>query len=102
MNTAQEEADVRKPSRRKGAGRVIFFIGFALLLIAIVFSFSISLVSSYSGAEVPISDYSGIISLIFTAELLLILAGLAAVVLPEGPSKDGIWVMMVGPYAGPN
>jgi hypothetical protein len=102
MSTPQGETDIQQPSRRKRAGRVVFFIGLALLAVIIVFSLSVSIVSSYSGAEIPIANYSSITLLIFVLGLLLILAGLIAAILPEGPSKDGIWVMKMSPFAGTN
>lgn len=83
-------------------GREVFLIGLSLLLIVIVFSFSMSIVSSYSGVEIPMSNYSSITLFLFILGLLLIAAGLIAVVLPEGPSKDGTWVMMMSPFAGTN
>jgi O-antigen/teichoic acid export membrane protein len=97
-----EETSVERPSRRKRAGRVVFFIGLSLVLVAIILSFSISIVSAYSGTEIPISSYSDITALIFIIGLVLIIAGLTAIILPEGLSKDETWIMKMSPYAGNN
>jgi hypothetical protein len=102
MNTDYEETSVEEPSRRKRAGRVIFFIGLSLVLVAIILSFSISIVSSYSGTEISMSNYSDITVLIFVIGLMLIIAGLTAIILSKGPSKDETWIMMMSPYAGNN
>jgi amino acid transporter len=98
MNTENEETVVKRQSRRKRAGRILFLIGLSLLLVIIIFSLSISIVSSYSGVEFPMSNYSSIISLIFVLGLLLIIVGLISIVLPEGLSRDGLWVMKLGPF----
>jgi hypothetical protein len=37
---------------------------------------------------------------IIMAGILMVFAGLAAVLPPEGLSKDGLWAMKSGPYVG--
>jgi hypothetical protein len=36
--------------------------------------------------------------IIIMAGILMVFAGLAAVLLPEGASKDGLWAIKSGPY----
>jgi hypothetical protein len=98
MHADNEEAETTRPSRRKRVGRMVFFIGLSLLLVVIVFSLSVSIVSSYSGTQIPASNYSSIIALIFILGLILVVVGLTAIILPEGLSRDGVWAMKLGPF----
>lgn len=102
MTADKTKTEIKKRSRRKRAGRAVFLAGLILLLIVIVSTLSISIVSSYSGTEISVPNYINFTMLIFVLGLLLVVAGLIAVVLPEGPSKDGTWVMMMSPFAGNN
>ena len=98
MHADNEETETTRPSRRKMVGRMVFFIGLSLLLVAIVISLSVLIVSSYSGNQIPVSNYSPIITLIFILGLILIIVGLTAMILPNGLSRDGVWVMKLGPF----
>jgi hypothetical protein len=98
MHADNEETKNTGPSRRKMIGRMVFFIGLSLLLVVIVFSLSVSIVSSYSGTQIPASNYSSIIPLLFILGLILIVAGLTAIILPDGLSRDGVWAMKLGPF----
>ena len=98
MPADNEEAETTRPSRRRMVGCMTFFIGLSLLLVVIVFSLSVSVVSSYSGTQIPTSNYSSIITLILILGLILIVAGLTAIILPDGLSRDGVWAMKLGPF----
>lgn len=100
MNSQQEEIGVTYPSRRKRIGRVLFLVGIALIVIGLVSSLLISVVSAYSGSVPPTASFEYVRLFLVISGLLLVLAGLAAVLLPEGPSKDGLWVMKIGPLFG--
>lgn len=100
MNSQQEESEIVPPSRRKRIGRVVFLLGIALIVIGLVSSLLISVVSAYSGSVPPMGNFGYIELFLVISGLLLVLAGLAAVLLPEGPSRDGLWVMKIGPLFG--
>jgi uncharacterized membrane protein YidH (DUF202 family) len=98
MSSEQEETETPTPSMRKRIGRLVLYVGLAVLVIDLVSSFLISLVSAYSGSENPMTNYQTLNLFIVVAGILMVFAGLAAVLLPEGPSKDGLWVMKLGPF----
>lgn len=100
LSSQQEEVETTQPSRRKRIGRMIFFWGLALILIEIIMSLLISIVAAYSGLETPIASFEYIHFLLVVSGILFVLGGLAAALLPEGPSDDGIWVMKMSPIVG--
>ena len=102
MTSSQEESTIEKQSRKKRLGRAALYLGLSIILVVFVFSLSMSIVSSYSGVEIPVSSYSYLSSLITVIGIMLIIAGIVAIILPDGPSRDGVWVMKLGPLVGNN
>jgi NADH:ubiquinone oxidoreductase subunit 6 (subunit J) len=100
MTEGQEELSVEKQSRRKKLGRAVLYLGFSIILVVFILSLSVPMVSSYSGVEIPTSSYSPFVVLFTVIGIVLIIAGLVAIILPEGMPKDGVWVMKVGPLCG--
>ncbi|NHI90444.1 MAG: hypothetical protein EAX87_13060 [Candidatus Thorarchaeota archaeon] len=97
MNSQQEEIETPYPSRRKRIGRVAFLLGIALIVIGLVSSLLISVVSAYSGSVPPTANFEYIQFFLVISGIMLMLAGIAAVFLPEGFSKDAVWSMETGP-----
>ncbi len=100
MGIPQEEVETTKPSRRKRFGRMVFLLGLALIVIDIITSLLISIVAAYSGLGTPIANVEYLHFLLVVSGILLLFAGFAAALLPEGPSDDGIWIMKMGPIVG--
>lgn len=73
-------------------------MGMFLILSFVILGVCVSLVAAYTGAAGMNQTYLNIAIPGFVMGFLLIMVGLAAVLLPEGFSKDGLWSMKVGPY----
>lgn len=101
MNETEEESESSVKSTRKRIGRILFMAGLLLLSFSVLSILVVSVVA-YTGGTIQVSTYSGYLVPIGIFGGLLLVAGLLMVVLPDGPSKDGVWVMMLGPYAGRN
>jgi hypothetical protein len=56
-----------------------------------------SLVSAYGGSTEIFQVFDTIALLGFVFGILFVIAGLMALVLPEGLSKDGVWSLQTGP-----
>ncbi|NOR39380.1 MAG: hypothetical protein GQ580_07325 [Candidatus Thorarchaeota archaeon] len=95
-----EEADTGWPAqpRLKRAGRILFILGIAIVVGGIVLGLSVVLVAAYTGSLVIVSNYGGYAILAFLLGILLIVAGLIALILPGGFSKDAVWAMRSGPF----
>lgn len=101
MNEPEDEAKPKEYTTRRKAGRILFMAGL-LILSSSVLSILVVSVAAYSGVAVKVSAYFGYLVPIGIFGGLLSVAGLLMFLLPEGPSKNGVWVMMMGPYAGRN
>ncbi|MBN2229356.1 MAG: hypothetical protein JW779_07150 [Candidatus Thorarchaeota archaeon] len=95
-------SETKKPSQRKKIGEVLFAIGFSIILTLFLTVIASSLVTSFWGPSTPVVYYENLLTPIFIAGLIMILVGLAFFILPEGPSKDGTWVMKMSPFIGNN
>ncbi len=95
-----EETDTGSPAqpRLKRAGRILFISGIVIVVGGIVLGLSVVLVAAYTGSLVIVSNYGGYAILALLFGILLIVAGLIALVLPRGLSKDVIWAMKIGPF----
>ena len=96
----EEETDTGSPAqpRMKRVGRILFISGVAIVVGGIVLGLSVVLVAAYTGSFVIVSNYGGYAILALLLGILLIVAGLIALVLPEGFSKDAVWAMRTGPF----
>ncbi|TFF91570.1 hypothetical protein EU546_08430 [Candidatus Thorarchaeota archaeon] len=101
MNKTEDNHESRKDGKRRKLGRVLFMAGLVVLSFSIVSVLVVS-VAAYSGLPIQVSSYSSYLVPIGIFGVLMVVAGIVMVILPEGPSKDGVWVMMMGPYAGRN
>ena len=95
-----EETDTGAPAqpRMKRVGRILFISGVAIVVGVIVLGLSVVLVAAYTGSFVIVSNYGGYAILALLFGVLLIVAGLIALILPGGFSKDVVWAMKIGPF----
>jgi len=100
MNEMNEETDTGWPAppRLKRVGRILYITGIVIVVGVIVLGLSVVLVAAYTGSFVIMSNYGGYAIFALFLGLLLIVAGLIALVLPEGFSKDAVWAMKIGPF----
>jgi len=95
-----EETDTGSPARPrlKRVGRFLFLSGIAIIVGGIVLGLSVVLVAAYTGSLMVVSNYGGYVVLALLFGILLIVAGLIALILPGGFSKDAVWAMRIGPF----
>ena len=84
--------------RLKRVGRILFISGIIVVVGVIVLSLSVVLVAAYTGSLMVVSNYGGYAILALLFGILLIVAGLIALILPGGFSKDAVWAMRIGPF----
>ncbi len=95
-----KETDTGSPAqpRLKRIGRILFISGVAIVVGVIVLGLSVVLVAAYTGSSIIVSNYVGYAILALLLGVLLIVAGLIALILPGGFSKDAVWAMRGGPW----
>ena len=101
MNEDIYESKSDGPTRRQRIGRVLFVIGCILASFSVVSFLTVS-AAAFSGFAIDVVAYAGLVTPLGVLGVVLILVGLTMALLPDGPSQDGVWVMMMGPYAGRN
>ncbi len=95
-----QETDIGSPTRPKlkRIGRFLFLSGIAIIVGGIILGLSVVLVAAYTGSLMVVSNYGGYAILALLFGILLIVAGLIALILPGGFSKDAVWAMRIGPF----
>ena len=95
-----EETDTGSPAqpRLKRVGRILFISGIVIVVSGIVLGLSVVLVAAYTGSLMVVSNYGSYAILALLFGILLIVAGLIALILPGGFSKDAVWAMRSGPF----
>ena len=95
-----EETDTGSPAqpRLKRVGRILFISGIVIVVSGIVLGLSVVLVAAYTGSLMVVSNYGSYAILALLFGILLIVAGLIALILPGGFSKDAVWAMRIGPF----
>ena len=83
---------------RRRIGKIVLAVGLLAIVLVIVLGMLTSLVSAYEGSTELVRQYDVISRPIFVFGILLVLSGLVAILLPEGLSQDGIWILKTGPY----
>ncbi len=78
MNETIEEPMMKKTPLRKRVGKVLFWIGFIIILVSFV------------------------ISALIVVGIVLVIIGLIAILYPRDGAGNGIWVLMMSPFAGSN
>jgi len=94
MDESFDEPEVRKPSRRKQLGAVLFWIGF--IIVAISF---IPIIASALGTSV--TNYRYVVDFMIVGVIIAIF-GLFTALFPEGYTEEGTWIMKMSPFAGNN
>jgi len=94
MDESFDELEVRKPSRRKRLGAVLFWIGIIIVVVSIFTTISLSFLLPSS------SEYLGNMTL--GIGIIFAIFGLIAALIPGGQGEDGTWIMMMSPFAGNN
>ena len=96
----EEETNIGSPaqSRLRRVGRILFISGVAIVVGGIILGLSVVLVAAYTGSAIIVSNYGGYAILALLTGVLLIVAGLIALILPGGFSKDAVWAMRGGPW----
>ncbi len=95
-----EETDTGSPAppRLKRIGRILYITGLVIVVSVIILGLAVVLVAAYTGSLIVVSNYGGYAILALLFGILLIVAGLIALILPGGFSKDAVWAMRSGPF----
>lgn len=96
MNEKTKEGEARDASRRKRIGKVIFWLGVVLVIATVLAPFVVS-VLAYTGMEVHLGFYESFLTPLFIFGIIMVILGIALALFP-GFSRDGLWIMMTGPF----
>jgi hypothetical protein len=83
---------------RRRIGKIVLAVGLFVIVLVIVLGILTSLVSAYGGSTELVRVYDVIAYPCFVFGIILVMGGFVAIILPEGPSKDGVWILKTGPY----
>lgn len=97
MSEEHQTGESEQTPLQRIIGRVVMGIGIAIALFVFITGMYISL-AAYTGQSVQFINYENWSSPILLTGIILILFGVAAILYPTGPSEDGLWVLMTGPY----
>jgi hypothetical protein len=97
MTEPQTEGQSEVPLRRR-IGKIVLAVGLSVIVLVIVLGIFTSLVSAYEGSTELVRQYDVLARPIFVFGILLVMSGLVAILLPEGLSQDGVWILKTGPY----
>lgn len=94
----ETDMDLLVQSRLKHVGRILLILGAVIIVGIAILGFSVVLVAAYTGSSVIVSNYGSYAIPTLLLGIFLIVAGLIALVLPDGFSKDVVWSMKIGPF----
>jgi hypothetical protein len=97
MTEPQAEGQ-REVLLRRRFGKIVLAVGLFIIFLVIVLGILTSLVSAYEGSTELVRQYDVLARPIIVFSIILVLSGLVAILLPEGLSQDGIWILKTGPY----
>ena len=97
MREAELWEQGKTPLKRK-IGKIGLAMGILLIVLVIVLVVLTSVVSAYDGSTELRSFYDAIARPVLVFGMLLVISGLVALILPEGLSQDGVWILKTGPY----
>jgi uncharacterized membrane protein HdeD (DUF308 family) len=100
MNEKSDEQQTKEQEQNllpQFVGKIVMWIGIAIILFVFITGMYLSLAAYTSHFVQYTSEGSKLTPLLLTG-IVLILFGVAAILYPTGPSKDGVWVLMTGPY----
>ena len=96
MTEPQAEGHRKIPLKRR-IGKIVLAAGLLIIVVVIVLGMFVSLVSAYGGSTELLRVYDAIVGPGLVIGILLVMVGFAAILLPEGLSQDGVWVLKTGP-----
>jgi len=96
--TEPETREQRKIPLKRRIGKIGLAIGICLIVFVIVLGILSSVVSAYDSSTELVRVYDIVAGPVFIFGVLLVISGLVAILLPEGLSQDGVWVLKTGPY----
>ncbi|MFX1604574.1 MAG: hypothetical protein ACFFDD_01575, partial [Promethearchaeota archaeon] len=82
---------------KRRIGKIVLAAGLLIIVVVIVLGMFASLVSATGGSTELLRVYNTILGPGLVIGILLVMVGFAAILLPEGLSKDGVWVLKTGP-----
>jgi hypothetical protein len=97
MTEPQAEGQ-REVLLKRRIGKIVLAVGFFIIVLVIVLGILTSLVSAYDGSTELVRQYEILSPPIFVFGIILVMSGLVAILLPEGLSQDGVWILKTGPY----
>ncbi|MGD9395417.1 MAG: hypothetical protein PVJ05_03220 [Candidatus Thorarchaeota archaeon] len=97
MTQSEREERREIPSRRR-IGKIVLAAGLLIIFVVIVLGMFVSLVSAYGDSTELLRVYDALVGPGLFIGILLMMIGFAAILLPEGFSQDGVWVLKTGPY----
>ena len=97
MTEPQAEGHRKIPLKRR-IGKIALSVGLFVIVLVIVLGILTSLVSAYEGSTELVRQYDVLARPIIVFGIILVLSGLVAILLPEGLSQDGVWILKTGPY----
>jgi hypothetical protein len=93
----EQQKETEQKPLRWFIGRIVTWVGLAIVTFVLIITMYISL-AAYTGQSIQFTNYENLLSPIILTGIVLILFGVAALLYPTGPSKDGSWILMMGPY----
>jgi uncharacterized membrane protein (DUF485 family) len=100
MNERGEEQQTKEPEQdllRQRIGKFVMWVGISIMLFVFITGMYISL-AAYTSHFVQYTSEGSLLTPLLLTGIVLILFGVAAIIYPSGPSKDGSWILMMGPY----
>ncbi|MHA2600860.1 MAG: hypothetical protein AM324_001840 [Candidatus Thorarchaeota archaeon SMTZ1-83] len=83
---------------RRLVGRILFWIGVIIIGAVLVLGVAVISVSALSGSNTLAVDYSNYATPFFIIGILIMMIGLMMALFPDGFSRDGLWVLKLGPF----
>ena len=97
MSEPQAEGQRDIPPKRR-IGKIVLAVGLFVIVVVIVLGLLTSLVSAYGSSTELVRLYDAIAGPGLVIGILFVMGGLLAILLPEGLSQDGVWILKTGPY----
>ena len=91
----EEPRDI--PLKRR-IGKIVLAAGIFVIVSVIILGLLASLGSMYGWSSELVQLYDLIAFPVFVFGILFVVAGLLAILLPQGLSKEGTWSLQTGPY----
>ncbi|MBS3793961.1 MAG: hypothetical protein KGY80_03645 [Candidatus Thorarchaeota archaeon] len=96
MNEESMEGEPAGTSHRKRIGKGIFWLGVLLVIATVLAPFVVSALA-YTGRDVQLGFYEIFLTPLLIFGIIMVIIGIVLVLFP-GFSKDGLWIMMTGPF----